>query len=82
MDCDTNEPAKALVVEFVLELCNALDALVSIAVPVVFEVPVCAKALAARLRCSVDELELPNTRPAVEATLLPVDLFAITFSKK
>lgn len=50
LDCDTNEPAKALVVEVVLELCNALDALVSIAFPVAFEVPVCAKALAARLR--------------------------------
>ncbi len=50
MDCDTSEPARVLVVEFVLELCNAPEAFVSIAFPVVFEVPVCAKALAARLR--------------------------------
>lgn len=50
LDCDINEPANALVVEFVLELCKALDALVSIAFPVVFALPVCAKALPARLR--------------------------------
>ncbi|HEY0267826.1 MAG TPA: hypothetical protein VGC12_01190 [Methyloradius sp.] len=60
-----------------LVLCNALDALVSIGLLVTFELPVCAKAPPARLRCSLDALGLPNTRPAVEATLLPVDFFVI-----
>jgi len=62
--------------------CRTLDALVSIALLVVFEVPVWAKALPARLRCNEDAFELPKTRPAVEATLPPVDLFAIAFSKE
>jgi|GEM_PF-3946964 len=49
-DCETSDPAKALVVELALGLCNAPDALVSIDLLVTFDVPDCANALPAKLR--------------------------------
>lgn len=50
LDCDTNDAANCLVVELVRELLSALEAFGSIALLVNFDVPVCARALAARLR--------------------------------
>jgi hypothetical protein len=78
LDCETREPASAFVVALLLLLCSADDALPSIAFPVTLLVPAWDKALPAKLRCSADEFWLARLRPAVDATLLPVDFPAMS----
>jgi hypothetical protein len=77
-DCDTKEPANALVVAADVPLCRAADAFASIGLLVVLLVPACESALPAKLRCSADAVELPRVRPAEDATLPPVDFPAIS----
>ena len=72
-DCDTKDPASALVVAAEVPLCSAADAFDSIGLLVVLFVPACESALPAKLRWSADEVELPSVRPAEDATLPPVD---------
>lgn len=81
-DCATADAARVLVTELDFGLWRAADAFVSMALPVTLEFPVWDNTVAAKLRWIADEDALLKTRPAVEATLVPVDLFAITFSNK
>lgn len=48
-DCETTEPARDFVVELDFWLCSAVDALASMDLLVVLDVPDCARALPAKL---------------------------------
>jgi len=82
LDCDTPEAANVFVIAFDFALCRAFEAFASIAFPVNLVFPVCDSALPAKLRWRADEEELRKVFPALEATLVPVDLLAIPFPFK